>query len=142
MYPVNDHYERLRELCWVQCFTLKINLITILQEYSVNYMLRNGIEPHKLVLGLPMYGRTFKTQSPNSDKLGSTSLNAAFSGPYTREDGFMGFNEVFFVTKSINCSNVKVYSSLISPISSLSSSYFSWVLVPKNPHNFTMYQFF
>ncbi|XP_054260069.1 probable chitinase 2 [Macrosteles quadrilineatus] len=63
-------------------------------EYSVNYMLRNGIEPHKLVLGLPMYGRTFKTQSPNSDKLGSPSLNAAFSGPYTREDGFMGFNEI------------------------------------------------
>lgn len=58
-------------------------------------MLKNGVEPQKLVVGLPMYGRTFNLETEDEgDKLGSTSLKTAFSGPYTREDGFMGYNEV------------------------------------------------
>ncbi|KAG8264665.1 hypothetical protein J6590_008600 [Homalodisca vitripennis] len=64
-------------------------------EYSVKYMLEHGIEPHKLVLGLPMYGRTFIHKDELvSEKLGTPSMSTAFSGPYTKEDGFMGYNEI------------------------------------------------
>lgn len=58
-------------------------------------MIKNGIEPHKLVMGLPMYGRTFNLhEETQGEKLGAHSMNTAFSGPYTQEDGFMGYNEV------------------------------------------------
>uniref|UniRef100_A0A1B6M3P7 GH18 domain-containing protein n=1 Tax=Graphocephala atropunctata TaxID=36148 RepID=A0A1B6M3P7_9HEMI len=64
-------------------------------EYSVKYMLQQGIEPRKLVLGLPMYGRTFLLQNESQgERLGAPSMSTAFSGPYTKEDGFMGYNEI------------------------------------------------
>jgi hypothetical protein len=45
-----------------------------------------------------MYGRTFvltsKTETPKVNPIGLPSLDNGFKGPYTHEDGFMGFNEV------------------------------------------------
>ncbi|XP_045471267.1 probable chitinase 2 [Harmonia axyridis] len=69
-------------------------------EYSIDYMLKLGAPPNKLVLGLPLYGRTFlleKTLAPNPKKkvkLGMPATSIGFQGPFTRENGFMGFNEI------------------------------------------------
>lgn len=62
-------------------------------------MIEKGMNPRKLVLGMPLYGRTFilpegtgfGEQSPT---LGTVAKSTGFQGPYTREDGFMGYNEV------------------------------------------------
>ncbi|OXA56244.1 probable chitinase 2 isoform X2 [Folsomia candida] len=77
---------------------------------SVDYYLAQGVPPHKLVIGLPFYGRTFII--PDEGQLGdalssSTGRNASvraglfqgamdkgFQGPYTKEDGFLGYNEI------------------------------------------------
>lgn len=66
-------------------------------ESSINYLLKLGAPPEKLVLGLAMYGRTFILTSKLNDSespIGRPSLNRGFQGNYTREDGFMGYNEI------------------------------------------------
>lgn len=63
-------------------------------------MLELGCDPSKLVIGLPLYGRTFNletsltSESIKGAKLGLSASNVGFQGPYTRENGFMGYNEV------------------------------------------------
>lgn len=48
-----------------------------------------------------MYGRTFiLTSKPNStvvNPIGMQSLDKGFRGPFTQEDGFMGYNEVIIL---------------------------------------------
>ncbi|XP_014275730.1 probable chitinase 2 [Halyomorpha halys] len=62
---------------------------------SLEYVLRNGIKAEKLVVGVPMYGRTFVLESPSRGVLGETSLTTqGFQGPFTRTDGFLGYHEI------------------------------------------------
>ncbi|XP_030380357.1 probable chitinase 2 [Scaptodrosophila lebanonensis] len=61
-------------------------------QYSIDYLLKLGAPPSKLVLGLPFYGRTFKT--PGNGVLGDATDGVGFKGPFTREDGFLGYNEI------------------------------------------------
>jgi len=43
-------------------------------------------------LGLPFYGRTFVTTQDGN--IGDESDDQGFQGPFTRENGFMGYNEI------------------------------------------------
>eukprot|EP00099_Drosophila_melanogaster_P005661 NP_001246550.1 chitinase 2, isoform B [Drosophila melanogaster] len=61
-------------------------------KFSIDYLLKLGAPPEKLVMGLPFYGRTFKTLA--SGFLNDVSEGVGFKGPYTREDGFLGYNEI------------------------------------------------
>ncbi|XP_075988351.1 chitinase 2 [Anticarsia gemmatalis] len=72
-------------------------------EYTVEYMLSHGVSPYKLVLGLPMYGRTFLLTNPDTRVLefGSTPVKeTGFKGPFTGEAGFMGYNEICMETSN------------------------------------------
>lgn len=44
------------------------------------------------MLGIPFYGRTFVTK--NQGYLGDASDDQGFKGPFTRENGFLGYNEI------------------------------------------------
>ncbi|XP_037722456.1 probable chitinase 2 [Drosophila subpulchrella] len=61
-------------------------------KFSIDYLLKLGAPPEKLVMGLPFYGRTFKTVAGGN--LNDPSDGVGFKGPYTREDGFLGYNEI------------------------------------------------
>ncbi|CAL4062917.1 unnamed protein product, partial [Meganyctiphanes norvegica] len=67
---------------------------TLNVEYTINYYLQLGCPPEKLVMGLGLYGRTFLLQDKANQQFGSASQPTAFAGPYTREDGFLGYNEI------------------------------------------------
>ena len=46
------------------------------------------------MLGIPLYGRTFKLVDVDRHEVGDPTAEKAFKGPYTREDGFLGYNEM------------------------------------------------
>ncbi|XP_055628693.1 probable chitinase 2 [Toxorhynchites rutilus septentrionalis] len=62
-------------------------------EYTIEHLLALGAPSSRIVLGLPFYGRTFVTSSKRA-KMGDESDEKGFSGPSTKENGFMGYNEV------------------------------------------------
>lgn len=63
-------------------------------EYTLAYLLKKGAKREKTVLGVPLYGRAFTLLNPNSNLMGAPAKTTSFQGPYTREDGFMGYNEI------------------------------------------------
>ncbi|PSN39969.1 putative chitinase 2 [Blattella germanica] len=69
------------------------------QEYAVKYLMKLGAPARKLVLGVPFYGRTFLMDHDENEILGAPAADKGFPGPYTKEDGFMGYNEVKFAMK-------------------------------------------
>lgn len=68
-------------------------------DFSIKYFLKLGAPAEKLIMGVPFYGRTFLTK--NEGNLGDESSDTGFQGPFTRENGFMGYNEVSFVWANV-----------------------------------------
>ncbi len=62
--------------------------------YTWNYLLKKGALPEKTVVGVPFYGRAFLLMNPHDARMGAKAKTTSFQGPYTREDGFLGYNEV------------------------------------------------
>ncbi|KAL7640813.1 UNVERIFIED_CONTAM: hypothetical protein RMT77_009088 [Armadillidium vulgare] len=67
---------------------------TLNVNFSVHYYLSQGAPPEKFVLGLGLYGRTFLLTNSSNPGIGAPARKSAFAGPYTREDGFLGYNEI------------------------------------------------
>lgn len=63
-------------------------------KYTWDYLHKRGAKPEKTVLGVPLYGRAFNLENPHDNEMGSRAQETSFQGPYTREDGFMGYNEI------------------------------------------------
>lgn len=62
---------------------------------TIDLLVALGASPAKLVLGVPFYGRTFVTTSAEGEgRLGAAASDVGFRGPYTKENGFLGYNEV------------------------------------------------
>ncbi|XP_076075265.1 putative chitinase 10 isoform X1 [Mytilus galloprovincialis] len=66
---------------------------TLNQDYAINLWLNGGTPKEKLILGLGLYGRSFKMGS-SSHALGSPASGGGAAGRYTREAGFLSFYEV------------------------------------------------
>jgi len=61
---------------------------------TLEYLMKKGALPEKTVLGVPLYGRAFSLMNPHDYKMGARAKTTSFQGPYTREDGFLGYNEI------------------------------------------------
>lgn len=65
------------------------------QDWGVNYWIKQGCPPYKLVLGLPAYGRSFRLKQSSRNNLYSESINGSgIMGKYTRTAGFLAFYEI------------------------------------------------
>ena len=63
--------------------------------YAVDHWLKLGADPAKLVLGLPLYGRTFTLASDLNTGIGAPTVGkGGHEGPITRIEGMLGYNEV------------------------------------------------
>lgn len=61
----------------------------------VNYFIAQGAPAEKLILGLPFFGRTFTTNSDGN--IDDSSNDVGFSGPFFKENSFLGYNEFCFM---------------------------------------------
>ena len=69
----------------------------MLQESSINTLLRKGAAKNKLVLVLPLYGRIYRLKNTEGCVgLPKESQGQGMAGPYLGQSGFWGYNEVSF----------------------------------------------
>ena len=66
----------------------------MLQEWAANYWVNKGAPKEKLIIGMPMYGRTFTLANAALPGIGATATGPGRAGKYTREAGFLSFYEV------------------------------------------------
>lgn len=60
----------------------------------VNAWLKAGARPEKLIVGIPLYGRTFTLSNTKKNGIGAAASGAGKQGEYSREPGYLSFLEV------------------------------------------------
>lgn len=69
-------------------------------EFAVNLWIERGMAPEKIVLGVPLYARTFKLGDQNHFKPGDTAIGSGGDkGNLTQESGMLGYNEICMMIK-------------------------------------------
>ncbi|KAK7112259.1 hypothetical protein V1264_011736 [Littorina saxatilis] len=63
-------------------------------DWAARYWASKGCPKHKLVIGIPTYGRSFTLQSTASTGVGAPTRGAGTRGQFTREAGFLSYYEV------------------------------------------------
>lgn len=62
--------------------------------YSANYWIELGMPPSKINLGMATYGHNFALANENNHGLGAPTNGPGEAGPYTRQPGTLGYNEI------------------------------------------------
>lgn len=62
--------------------------------WSVNYWLQQGAPAEKIMLGVGSYGRSFTLDKSEANGINAPASQKGRAGPYTREPGSLGYNEI------------------------------------------------
>ncbi|XP_013791486.2 chitotriosidase-1-like, partial [Limulus polyphemus] len=63
-------------------------------EWTIDYYLELGAVPEKLIVGIPIYGRTYTLLDPKDNKLEAPTNGPGKEGPSTKEKGYMAYFEI------------------------------------------------
>ncbi|XP_065077106.1 endochitinase-like [Ochlerotatus camptorhynchus] len=69
---------------------------------GVNQWLRGGCPASKVVLGVPLFGRTYLLSTPEDNAVGATTIGAGSAGEYTNEPGYLGYCEICTILPNMN----------------------------------------
>lgn len=67
---------------------------TLTDDAAVQHWQSRGAPASKLILGMPMYGRSWTLANPSQTSLGSPSVGAGQAGQYTGEGGILAYYEI------------------------------------------------
>lgn len=89
--PETDHHAPLFKRADVSRFSesARFNM-----EWTVDYYLSLGAPPHKIIPGVPTYGRSFTLLDANKNGLGAPAEGPGDAGPATREKGYLAYYEI------------------------------------------------
>jgi len=91
---VNHHSPLFRPDDWSEFdFRKDLNI-----DATIKFYMSRGASRHKLVLGIPTYGRSYTLANPDAHEIGSPTSGPGKMGPGTKEDGYMAYYEI--------CSNI------------------------------------
>ncbi|KAF5911004.1 hypothetical protein HPG69_000969 [Diceros bicornis minor] len=62
-------------------------------EYAVEYWINKGMPAEKVIMGIPMYGRSFTLASAET-ALGAPASGPGAAGPITKSSGFLAYYEI------------------------------------------------
>lgn len=62
--------------------------------FGINYWLMSGVPPEKLIMGLPLYGRSVQLKDENSNGLLQLAVDAGEKGIYSGEPGVLYYREI------------------------------------------------
>lgn len=62
--------------------------------YTINYFIEKGAPSRKLVMGVPLYGQSFRLNSASNYGLNAPSSGPGEAGKFTRAAGFLSFYEI------------------------------------------------
>lgn len=80
---------------------------------SINYYLDQGAPRSKLVMGIPLYGRSFTLLDRLWTDINSPIKGSGFYGPYTLTKGFVAYNEVRIRPASLEKKRLLMSLSLV-----------------------------
>ncbi|EFA10488.1 chitinase 10 isoform X1 [Tribolium castaneum] len=67
--------------------------------FSINYWISEGVPRRKIVMGMPLYGQSFRLEKPENHGLNAKAPGPGQAGEYTRAAGFLAYYEI--------CHNIK-----------------------------------
>ncbi|PSN37019.1 Acidic mammalian chitinase [Blattella germanica] len=63
-------------------------------ENSINHWLDGGVPTNKLLVGTPLYGRTYTLENSEYNDIGAPIVANGTAGPYTRQPGSLAYYEI------------------------------------------------
>ncbi|XP_054010820.1 mucin-2-like [Hylaeus anthracinus] len=63
-------------------------------DYTIEYLLKKGASPEKIILGIPTYGRSYTLFNEDATDLGSPADGPGVEGDATREKGYLAYYEI------------------------------------------------
>ena len=98
-YDYHGHWEKKTGHVAPLRFHSKDDVDYYNSEYTLNYWIRLGADPSKLIMGFPMYGQSFTLQNPRVNGLNAPSKGTGQQGEFTQQAGFLAYFEVYFLYK-------------------------------------------
>ncbi|XP_059479869.1 probable chitinase 10 [Neocloeon triangulifer] len=84
-------------------------------DYTLNYYIKKGADPKKLVMGIPLYAQSFTLIDQSNTGLDSKSSGPGLAGEFTRAAGFTAFYEVCHMVKQQQWTVVRDPSGAMGP---------------------------
>ncbi|KAF8787213.1 Chitotriosidase-1 like protein [Argiope bruennichi] len=67
---------------------------TLTVDYAIKYWIKNGAPKEKIILGMGTYGRSYTLANAANNGLGAPATGPGTKGPFTAQDGMLGYNEI------------------------------------------------
>jgi chitinase len=75
---------------------------TLNVDAAVDFWLSSGCPKEKLILGIPLYGRSFTLADVKKNGVGERAAGPGIIGSFVPESGFLPYNEICYTANSWN----------------------------------------